>query len=100
MKSALVVAAAMAVASPMSAHATVVLKPIAANNSYGDTMPAYNFDAVTPIPDGAYATRDARGGHLPEPATWAMMILGFFGLSFAVRRRGSRATRMPRVRFA
>ena len=35
---------------------------------------------------------------LPEPAIWAMMLFGFFGLSFAVRRRdgGPRS----RVRFS
>lgn len=27
------------------------------------------------------------GGGVPEPATWAMMLLGFGGIGFAVRRR-------------
>lgn len=34
---------------------------------------------------------------IPEPAIWAMMLFGFFGLSFAVRRRDPRPT--ARVRF-
>jgi hypothetical protein len=34
---------------------------------------------------------------LPEPAIWAMMVFGFFGLSFAVRRRDIRPK--SRVRF-
>jgi hypothetical protein len=29
---------------------------------------------------------------VPEPATWAMMILGFFGLGFVARRRKSKLT--------
>jgi Carbohydrate binding domain/PEP-CTERM motif len=28
-------------------------------------------------------------GAVPEPATWAMMLLGFAGIGFAMRRRGS-----------
>jgi hypothetical protein len=35
---------------------------------------------------------------VPEPTTWLMMILGFFGLSFAIRRGGSE--RKTRMRFA
>jgi hypothetical protein len=27
----------------------------------------------------------------PEPATWAMMLLGFAGIGFALRRRTKRA---------
>jgi PEP-CTERM motif len=29
---------------------------------------------------------------VPEPSTWAMMILGFFGVGFLAYRRGSQAT--------
>jgi PEP-CTERM motif len=29
----------------------------------------------------------ASGGAVPEPATWAMMLLGFAGIGFAIRRR-------------
>ena len=32
------------------------------------------------------------GGAVPEPATWAMMILGFFAVGWAVRRRRLRAS--------
>lgn len=35
---------------------------------------------------------------LPEPATWAMMLLGFFGLSYAMRSRKDKST--LRVRYA
>jgi PEP-CTERM motif len=28
----------------------------------------------------------ASGGAVPEPATWAMMLLGFAGIGFAIRR--------------
>ena len=44
------------------------------------------------------ANYDAVQEPLPEPATWLMMILGFFGLSFAVRRRA--ASTGDRVRFS
>ena len=29
----------------------------------------------------------APGGAVPEPATWAMMLMGFFGLGAALRGR-------------
>ncbi len=44
------------------------------------------------------ADADAVTDPIPEPATWLMMILGFFGLSFAVRRRSAAAG--TRVRFS
>jgi PEP-CTERM motif len=38
-----------------------------------------------------YAQRvDTGGGGVPEPSTWAMMLLGFGGIGFAVRRRKAR----------
>ena len=49
--------------------------------------------------DAAYRNADAAVREpLPEPATWLMMILGFFGLSFAVRRRSGGTG--ERVRFS
>ena len=36
-----------------------------------------------------FATDAAVTGAVPEPATWAMMLLGFAGVGMAVRRRGS-----------
>ena len=41
-------------------------------------------------------TFNAGAGAVPEPATWAMMLVGFGGLGFAMRRRPART----RVRFA
>jgi hypothetical protein len=35
-------------------------------------------------------------GHVPEPATWAMMLVGFFGLGSALRRRRPRSVRRAR----
>jgi len=37
------------------------------------------FNSTTPAPAG-----------VPEPATWAMMIMGFMGVGAAVRRRGGK----------
>ena len=46
-----------------------------------------------------YGAADAAAQEpLPETTTWLMMILGFFGLSFAVRRRSSVSG--DRVRFS
>lgn len=52
---------------------------------------------MTP-PAAAYDSADVTTEPLPEPATWLMMILGFFGLSFAVRRRATSSG--DRVRFS
>lgn len=38
------------------------------------------------------------GGAVPEPATWAMMILGMGVVGYAMRRKKSRVT--AKVRFA
>jgi hypothetical protein len=41
---------------------------------------------------GEVAFRTASGnGAIPEPSTWAMMLLGFGAVGFAMRRRSSRA---------
>lgn len=50
--------------------------------------------------NAAYAAANAASltDPIPEPTTWLMMILGFFGLSFAVRRRGQGSG--TRVRFS
>jgi hypothetical protein len=95
---ALIAAAAMACAAPMPAYASVVVAQLSAEATYTGTIAAYNFDTPPPYVSDAAVRRDRSGEHLPEPATWAMMILGFFGLSFAVRGRGGRKTKM-RVRY-
>ncbi len=37
-------------------------------------------------------TASSIGGGVPEPASWALMLLGFGGIGFAVRRRNGLAT--------
>ena len=46
---------------------------------------------------GSFSTA---GGAVPEPSTWAMMLIGFGGLGFAVARRGRRqiGRRLPRAK--
>jgi hypothetical protein len=85
---ALIVAASVACAVPMSANASVTVATPVTVEAYSGTVAGYNFDTPPPYVSDASVRRDASGDHLPEPATWAMMILGFFGLSFAVRGRG------------
>lgn len=58
---------------------------------------AHRAGAATRL-SAAYDAADAGTESLPEPATWLMMILGFFGLSFAVRRRATSSG--DRVRFS
>lgn len=51
---------------------------------------------VSVVDNGYYALNDftftqITAGGVPEPATWAMMLLGFFGLGVLARRRRSHA---------
>ena len=60
-----------------------------------DVAPAYcGFSSVAYTANGAFSAlasggatqRDVQGA-VPEPATWAVMLVGFGGLGFALRRR-------------
>ena len=55
---------------------------------YFDGVAGFIFDPVTGSGGiGAYETWLVRGGVVPEPATWAMLITGFGLVGFAARRR-------------
>jgi probable HAF family extracellular repeat protein len=45
------------------------------------------------INDAGQAVGDSRLSTVPEPSTWAMMLLGFAGLAFAGYRRSERVLR-------
>ena len=65
-----------------------------------NNKPVFNFGTfnLSSITSGAATiTISAAAGAVPEPATWAMMLVGFGGLGFAMRRRAKVVTR---VRFA
>jgi hypothetical protein len=65
----------------------------------GSTVADYGLSFATPIPetDPSYTVSAAQyiaGGvtvAVPEPSTWAMMMLGFAGLGFARYRRSRKA---------
>jgi hypothetical protein len=60
-------------------------------NSLGHVAAAHIFvcDGPCSLANGALTTGFATTGAVPEPSTWAMMILGFMGVGFlAYRRRG------------
>jgi hypothetical protein len=50
-------------------------------------------DGDPPVPTFNFAF-SLSGNTLPEPATWAMMIFGFFGLGFMANRRKRAASRV------
>jgi PEP-CTERM motif len=57
------------------------------NGGSGDPMTLYLTDGLNGEADGLFGALT-----VPEPSTWAMMLLGFGGLAlFAARRRGSPA---------
>jgi PEP-CTERM motif len=64
-------------------------------NSITPTSVQFSY-ADTAIPPGTYFTAPFVTGGVPEPATWAMMALGFAGIGFAgyrtSRRRAVSAT--------
>lgn len=49
------------------------------------------------VPETIYVRNSAGSGAVPEPATWAMMLVGFAAIGGAMR---SRKTQQPKVRFA
>lgn len=78
---------------------------LTAEGDYGPGL-AFSFDKLALVTPGTYTNTNGFGqGHnatlrvtstepaapVPEPAAWAVMVLGFFGLGAAVRRRESTA---------
>jgi hypothetical protein len=78
---------------------TVAAQAFAVNGSgiwgsYNGAQPNIAADAqwIWSNPDnGLYADLSTQISAVPEPATWAMMILGFFGIGFMAYRRKSRS---------
>jgi hypothetical protein len=55
----------------------------------GTDIVGKNADGVTPTFNGAFSLS---GTVVPEPSTWAMMLLGFAGLTFAGYRQARKAS--------
>jgi hypothetical protein len=53
--------------------------------NFGGTANQTGYDNIT------FGSATPGGGAVPEPGTWAMMLLGFAGVGVALRRRRSRA---------
>ena len=51
-----------------------------------------NFSLVYGEDDGAPAVLTSNLTAVPEPRTWAMMLVGFVGLGLAARRRSRKAS--------
>jgi len=89
-----------AFADPSSTGAFIAANALAANTEYGFELDYSDrlFDGVLNTTDNSYTQQgfDVRTdgtfttgaiGAVPEPSTWAMMILGFCGLGFMAYRR-------------
>lgn len=61
------------------------------NDTYSVTMSLTNVPGAGTLSDQIFVEI---GSGVPEPATWAMMILGFAGLGFMAYRRNSRSAVM------
>jgi hypothetical protein len=49
------------------------------------------------LPGGGTGNNGGTGGAVPEPSTWAMMLLGFGGMGVAMRRRRRNSTLMRQM---
>jgi len=79
----------------------VVIGPVAAGPNCGANCQGFGGSAVLAAPGDYYLNLSGTGGGtagyggtlsvaaVPEPSTWAMMILGFFGVGFMAYRRKS-----------
>lgn len=68
------------------------------NLFYQDSAPSYRVNTLNPFASTfVTASSSAVAAGVPEPATWAMLMLGFGALGFALRRRTKVAAR---IRFA
>jgi len=56
-------------------------------SSYGPGVDLTFTYALTADGPGGYGVDFVVGGAVPEPSTWAMMLIGFAGLGFAAYRR-------------
>lgn len=63
-----------------------------ASNSSGDSSTPVSFD-LTQFTGQTYARFSLASTAVPEPASWAMMLLGFAGIGAAMRRRRRDKTR-------
>ena len=71
-------------AGPSANSATLTTGALAANTTY-------RFRYTVNMGSAGNVSGNAAFYPVPEPATWAMMLLGFGGIGFAMRRRGQQA---------
>jgi hypothetical protein len=65
------------------------LTPFVTNNPFSLTE---EIDITANAAGAAFSADDSVSGAVPEPSTWAMMILGFMGVGFLAYRRKSGST--------
>ena len=65
------------------------------NANLFDSLGQYRLNTTNPFQSGfVTATSSAATPAVPEPATWALMIIGFGAIGFAMRRRQNFVTRV------
>lgn len=80
----------------LDANPVTEVSSYSSNYSGGELLALLNgtlFPLTSPR-DLTFATYVDTSAGVPEPATWALMILGFGGIGAAMRRRGKSATAM------
>jgi hypothetical protein len=65
----------------------------------GGTFDAFRIESTAPIAffEVKQMSFNAAPGPIPEPGTWAMMLLGFGGIGFAMRRKNRNAGALAQV---
>ena len=77
------------------AVACVFATPAFAVVTFTDPPPGGSSDYTPPptiVPGGPYTGANNPVSAVPEPATWAMMLIGFGGLGLAMRRKHALST--------
>lgn len=57
------------------------------NLFYQDSAPSYRVNTLNPFGSVFVSASSSAVAAVPEPATWALMLVGFGGIGFAMRRK-------------
>jgi hypothetical protein len=83
--------------NPLDTQPVTFFKPHSYGAEFVDILGVGSYSLVfnnVSVPSGANVSFTSTVAAVPEPATWAMMVLGFLGLGFVAYRRNGRSSAM------